>query len=58
MVWSYLKIKNINQRVEVIALTGHLTEGKLASIKKAGAEEVLLKSFKNEDLIKALGKIF
>lgn len=51
------KLKSIDQNVKLIALTGHLAEEKLDSAKKAGADQVLTKPFKNEDLYKAIGRV-
>jgi PAS domain S-box-containing protein len=51
------KLKRIDSNVKLIALTGHLAEEKLDSAKKAGADQVLTKPFKNEDLYRAIGRV-
>jgi CheY-like chemotaxis protein len=50
------KLKNMNPQVKLITLTGHVEEEKLNKVKKAGADQILLKPFKKEDLYKAIGK--
>ena len=51
------KLKNIDQNVRLIVLTGHLAEEKLDSARKAGADQILTKPFKNEDLYKAIERV-
>jgi two-component system NtrC family sensor kinase len=52
------QIRSIDKQVKVIALTGHLEEEKLKSAENAGADKILIKPFKNEDLHKAIGEVF
>jgi len=51
------KVKSIDQKVKLIALTGHLREEKLQSAREAGADLILTKPFKNEDLYKTIGRV-
>ena len=51
------KLKSIDRKVRLIVLTGHLAEEKLNSARKAGADHILTKPFKNEDLYKAIGRV-
>jgi CheY-like chemotaxis protein len=51
------QIRSIDKQVKLIALTGHLEEEKLKSAMKVGADRILVKPFKNEDLHKAIGEV-
>lgn len=51
------KLKKIDQQVKFIVLTGHITEEKLDSAKKAGADQIMMKPFRNEELYHAIGKV-
>jgi PAS domain S-box-containing protein len=52
------KLKKIDPQLKFIVLTGHITEDMFESAKRAGAHEVLVKPFGNEELYQAIGKIF
>ncbi|MGB8657169.1 MAG: PAS domain S-box protein [Candidatus Zixiibacteriota bacterium] len=49
------KVKSLDQDVKLIVLTGHLAEEKLNLARKAGADHILTKPFRNEELYKAIG---
>ena len=51
------QLKKIDQQVKFIVLTGHIAEEKLESAKKAGADEILMKPFRNEELYQTIGKV-
>jgi PAS domain S-box-containing protein len=51
------KLKKINQQTKFIVLTGHIAGDKLESAKKAGADEILTKPFRNEELFQAVGRV-
>ncbi len=51
------KLKKIDQQMKFIVLTGHIAEDKLDSAKKVGADEILMKPFKNEELYQAIGRV-
>jgi CheY-like chemotaxis protein len=42
--------------VKLITLTGHVAEEKLEAARKAGADQILNKPFKKEDLYRAIGR--
>ncbi|MFQ6003710.1 MAG: response regulator, partial [Candidatus Zixiibacteriota bacterium] len=51
------KLKKIDQQVKFIVLTGHIAEDKLESAKKAGADQILMKPFRNEELYQILSRV-
>ncbi len=51
------KLKKIDKQVKFIVLTGHIGDEKLEKAKKAGADQVLMKPFRNEELYQAIGKV-
>jgi CheY-like chemotaxis protein len=50
------KVKKIDGKVKLIVLTGHLAKEQLDRAKEAGADQILVKPFKKEDLYKAIGR--
>jgi CheY-like chemotaxis protein len=50
------KLKSINGKVKLIAITGHLEEEKLKSAHQAGADQILVKPFRNEDLLRIIAR--
>ncbi len=50
------KVKRADRKVKIIVLTGHLAEEQLNRAKEAGADQILLKPFKQENLYKTIGK--
>jgi CheY-like chemotaxis protein/anti-sigma regulatory factor (Ser/Thr protein kinase) len=50
------KLKSIDPAIKLVTLTGHVAEEKLEAARKAGADQILLKPFKKEDLYKAIGR--
>ena len=51
------KLKKIDQQVKFIVLTGHIQEERLESAKRAGADEILMKPFRNEELYQVVGRV-
>ncbi|MCJ7498530.1 MAG: response regulator, partial [candidate division Zixibacteria bacterium] len=51
------KIKEHDQKVKIIVITGHIMQVKENEAWKAGADEVLIKPFKNEVLCSAISKL-
>ena len=50
------ELKNLNPDIRIVTLTGHVAEEKLEAARKAGADQILAKPFKKEDLYKAIGR--
>jgi two-component system cell cycle sensor histidine kinase/response regulator CckA len=51
------KMKENDQQVKIIVITGHLQKEKEEKARQAGADEVLIKPFKNELLYQTISKI-
>jgi PAS domain S-box-containing protein len=51
------KLKEIDKQVKFIVLTGHIAEEKLEKAKKAGADQIMMKPFRNEELYQAIGRV-
>jgi PAS domain S-box-containing protein len=51
------KLKEIDDRVKLIVLTGQIVDEKLEKAKKAGADQILMKPFRNEELYQVVGKV-
>lgn len=51
------KMKQEDKDAKIIAITGHILKEKQEKAKKAGADEVLIKPFKNEVLRAAISKV-
>jgi CheY-like chemotaxis protein len=50
------ELKSIDPAIKLVTLTGHVAEKKLEAARKAGADQILLKPFKKEDLYRAIGR--
>jgi CheY-like chemotaxis protein len=48
------KLKSIDPETKLVVLTGHVAEEKLEAARRAGAEQILTKPFKKEDLYRAI----
>jgi PAS domain S-box-containing protein len=51
------KLKKVDDRVKFIVLTGQIADEKLEKAKKAGADQILIKPFRNEELYQAIGRV-
>jgi len=51
------KVKEKNQQAKIIVITGHLQKEKEEKAREAGADEVLIKPFKNELLQQTISKV-
>jgi len=51
------KIKEQDQKTKVIVITGHIMREMEEKAKEAGANEVLIKPFKNDVLCSAISKL-
>ena len=50
-------IKAQDPQVKLIAVTGHVQEDKLAAAEKAGADQILTKPFRKDDLLKTMSRV-
>ncbi|HVP35528.1 MAG TPA: PAS domain S-box protein, partial [Terriglobales bacterium] len=51
------KVKEKNQQIKIIVITGHLQKEKEEKARQAGADEVLIKPFKNDLLYQTISKV-
>jgi two-component system chemotaxis response regulator CheY len=51
------KIREQDQKSKIIVITGHIEKEKEEKAREAGADEVLIKPFKNELLYQAISKV-
>jgi CheY-like chemotaxis protein len=49
--------RTADPRVKLVVLTGHVQEDKLAAAKRAGADQILIKPFKKEDLLRTMNRV-
>ncbi len=49
--------RSVDPRVKLVVLTGHIQGDKLAAAKKAGADQILIKPFKKEDLLRTMNRV-